>query len=89
MRIETAHETYFAFPVTNETEVHHDKGSGAKWHVALDDRGGVVVSDGWKVYYGTYYGNELAARTGQRIGWDYTPPLYVQSVAYRLVTAND
>ncbi len=82
MIIKPAEETFFTFPVTNETKVYHDKGSGACWHVALDANGNPVVSDGWLVFYGIDYGN----RPNQaRIGWDRVPPLYVQSVAYRLV----
>lgn len=86
MIIRPAEDTFFTFPVTDETEVHHDKGSGAKWHVARDPRGGVVASDGWVVMYGTDYGAELASRIGYRIAWDRVPPLYVQSVAGRLLT---
>lgn len=88
MQISPATETFFVFPVTDETEVWHDKGSGARWHIARDTRGGIVASDGWRVFYATDYGPELAARTGQRLGWDFAPPLYVQSVAHRLVKEN-
>jgi hypothetical protein len=79
--IKPATSTWVTFPVTNETEVHHDKGSGAKYHVALDENGNPIVCDGWKVNYGIVYANGT-------IAWDWTPPLYVQSVAHRLVKEN-
>ena len=83
MIIRPATETWFAFPVTNETEVHHDKGSGARWHIALRaDNGSPVVSDAWRVFYGVDYGNPP---NQARIGWDHVPPLYVQSAVLRMI----
>ena len=84
MRIRPATDTFFSFPVTDEVAIHHDKGDGARWHVARDERGGIVASDGWRVLYATDYGHDLEARTGVRLAWDNVPPLYVQSIAYRL-----